>query len=68
MPLGRWAQVEVRQDEGGLLSVSLDGKQVVSVTDRERPYPAGKVGLYVEGAHAHFADVSAARPRRGTKQ
>lgn len=68
VPLGRWARVEVRQEEGGRLRVSLDGRELVAVTDRERPYPAGRVGLYVEGAHAHFAEVSAARPPGGTKE
>lgn len=68
VPLGRWADVEVRQEEGGRLSVSLDGRDLVSFTDRERPYSAGRVGLYVEGAHAHFASVSGGRPGRGTKE
>lgn len=68
VPLGRWADVEVSQDEGGRLRVALDGREVVTFIDRERPYPAGRVGLYVEGAHAHFAAVSAARRRRATKE
>jgi hypothetical protein len=67
-PLGRWAAVDVRQDEDGGLTVLLDGRKVASVRDRERPYPAGRVGLYVEGAHAHFADVLAGRPGRAMKR
>jgi hypothetical protein len=67
-PLGSWADVEVTHGEDGSLRVRLGGRDVADFTDRERPYPIGRVGLYVEGAHAHFADVSASRPRRGTKQ
>lgn len=68
VPLGRWADVEVRQDEENLITVSLDGRVIARVRDRERPYPAGRIALYVEGAHAHFADVRAGRPGPGTKE
>lgn len=68
VPLGRWALVEVEQDEGHGITVRLDGRRVAAFVDRERPYPAGRIALYVEGAHAHFADVSAGRPGRGTKE
>lgn len=67
VPLGRWALVEIRQDEEHVISVRLDGRPIASVRDRERPYPAGRVALYVEGAHAHFADVFAGRLARATK-
>jgi hypothetical protein len=58
--VGDWSEVQVRQ-RGARMSVSVDDRQVVTFTDRERPYPAGSVGAYTEDARVEFRDI-AARP------
>ena len=57
-PLGRWYLVRVRQ-RGAAIDVSVDGKPLVAVTDTERPYLAGRIGLYAEDAAATFQPLSA---------
>lgn len=59
-PVGEWSEVRARQD-GPRMTVSVDDRQVVAFTDRERPYPAGSVGAYTEDARVEFRDI-AARP------
>jgi hypothetical protein len=57
-PVGAWNTVHVRQ-VGSSITVSVNGVQVVSFTDSERPYGSGTFGLYSEDAHVHFDDVAA---------
>lgn len=53
---GRWYDVQVRH-VGNTITVWVDGQQLVTFTDTERPYASGSVGLYNEDAHVHFDDV-----------
>jgi hypothetical protein len=48
--------VRVRQ-VGAAVTVWVDGVQVVSLTDAERPYAGGAFGLYSEDAHVQFDNV-----------
>jgi hypothetical protein len=57
-PFGTWASIRILQD-GASLAVEANGARVARFTDRERPYLGGRIGLYTEDAHAHFADVTA---------
>ncbi|UPT74870.1 MAG: calcium-binding protein [Elusimicrobiota bacterium] len=59
-PLGKWAKIRVEQDEDSRMSVYADGKLVVTFTDVQRPYRAGRVGFYGEDCEARLADVRAA--------
>jgi hypothetical protein len=65
-PIGPWYRIGVAQT-GDTIQVSVNGVQVVTVIDRERPYSSGRVGLYSEDAEAYFDDVaiSTATPPRG---
>lgn len=56
-PLGTWATVSVTQAAGHRILVYVDGVLVTDFTDAERPYDAGKIGLYGEDCFARFADV-----------
>ncbi|WP_030824761.1 family 16 glycoside hydrolase [Streptomyces hygroscopicus] len=56
-PVGDWSDVRVRQ-RGPRMTVSVDDRQVVGFTDRERPYTAGSVGAYTEDARAEFRDIT----------
>ena len=40
------------------MTISADGATLGSVTDGERPYTSGAVGLYTEDAHVHVDTVS----------
>ncbi|MFJ2195970.1 family 16 glycoside hydrolase [Streptomyces violaceusniger] len=55
--VGDWSDVRVRQ-QGPRMTVSVDDRQVVGFTDRERPYAAGSVGAYTEDARAEFRDIT----------
>ena len=55
--VGPWHTFRVRQ-VGNTITVWGDGVQLASVTDNERPYLSGAVGLYNEDAEDHFDDVS----------
>jgi hypothetical protein len=58
---GPWNTVRVRQ-VGNTITVWVDGNQVVSFTDSERPYGSGALGLYTEDAHVHFDNVRLQAP------
>ncbi len=58
-PAGAWYAVQVEQ-AGSQLTVSVDGAPIVQITDGERPYLRGTLGLYTEDAAVHFNDVSVA--------
>lgn len=44
--------------EGNVLTVYIDGKQILQYTDREAPYLTGKVGLHCESATVTFTDFT----------
>jgi hypothetical protein len=56
-PIGAWYRLEIAQT-GSTIQASVDGRVVASVTDTERPYSAGRVGLYTEDAEVYFDDVA----------
>jgi hypothetical protein len=56
-PVGGTYTVRVRQ-VGSTMTVWVNGSQVTSFTDNERPYGSGAVGLYNEDAHVHFDEVT----------
>ena len=58
-PVGTWASVQVRQ-VGATMSVWVNGSQLTTFTDKERPYTSGAVGLYNEDAKTYFDDVRVA--------
>lgn len=43
---------------GATMSVSVDGVQIVSFTDQERPYLAGRLGVYTEDARIFLDNVT----------
>lgn len=61
--IGQWNRVEIAQSEknGTTISVSVDGRQIVTFTDRERPYGAGRIGVYSEDAAVRATNVTVAR-------
>jgi len=59
-PLGAWADITITQDSTNLISVSAGGRPVTAFRDEQRPYAAGKIGLYGEDCLARFKNVSAA--------
>jgi hypothetical protein len=58
---GPWNTVRVRQ-VGSSITVWVNGSQIVSFTDNERPYSSGSVGLYTEDAHVHFDNIAVTQP------
>ncbi|HUI97070.1 MAG TPA: hypothetical protein VLX44_15040 [Xanthobacteraceae bacterium] len=65
-PIGGWHQFEIRQarneernQERDVITVRLDGVEIVSYVDGERPYVAGGLGLYGEDAEVQLDDVTA---------
>jgi len=55
--VGEWARFSIRQD-GDVISVSVDGQELVRFQDLERPYLAGRIGLYTEDARVVMDDVA----------
>ncbi|NKQ52531.1 DUF1080 domain-containing protein [Amycolatopsis sp. K13G38] len=51
--VGDWHEVRVRQT-GTTITVWVDGAEPITLRDDERPYPAGRIGLYAEDATAEF--------------
>jgi len=58
-PPGRWYSIRVQQ-RGNVIRVDVDGRRLVRFVDRQRPYLAGQIGLYVEDASATFEPVAVA--------
>ena len=56
-PIGRRYAVTVQQ-RGTLMTVHVDGEQVVQFRDRERPYTAGRLALYSEDAAIRVHEVA----------
>ena len=70
-PMGPWYRVRVTQAKE-TIRVYVDGLQIATVTDDERPYSSGRVGLYTEDAEVYFDDVAvttkSAPPARGREK
>jgi len=60
-PVGRWYTVRVRQVLN-TVTVWVNGAQVVSFTDTERPYVTGSLGLYNEDSQVRFESVTVNAP------
>ena len=60
-PVGRWYTVRVRQ-VSGTMTVWVNGVQVVSFTDTQRPYLKGSVGLYNEDSQVRFDSLTVNAP------
>lgn len=56
-PIGHWYTVRIRQ-AGSTFTVWVDGVQVATFTDWERPYAAGALGLYSEDAYVQFNNIT----------
>lgn len=56
-PIGVPYAVHITQNAANTITASVNGQLLVTFTDMERPYTAGKIGLYTEDAHVHFDDV-----------
>ncbi len=54
---GTWYGFHVAQ-RGATMTVALDGREIVTFTDREAAYTAGKLGLYSEDARVRLDQVS----------
>jgi hypothetical protein len=59
--VGPWHTIRVRQ-VGNQITAWGDGVLLATVTDNERPYSTGSVGLYTEDAVVHHDDVSVTVP------
>ncbi|MBN9610529.1 MAG: hypothetical protein BGO26_16370 [Actinobacteria bacterium 69-20] len=59
-PTGAWYKVRVRQ-VGPSMTVWVNGKQLVSFTDKQRPYASGHLGLYNEDAQTSFTGIEVQR-------
>ncbi|QXJ23776.1 DUF1080 domain-containing protein [Actinomadura graeca] len=55
--VGRWYEVGVSH-RGAAMTVRVDGRELTTFTDTERPYTEGAVGLYTEDAEVEFRDIS----------
>jgi hypothetical protein len=60
-PVGTWNDVKVRQ-QGATMHVQVNGRDLATFTDQERPYLSGSVGLYNEDAHVQFKNVVVTEP------
>jgi hypothetical protein len=56
-PIGPWYRVGVAQ-VGQTIQVFVNDLLIATVTDQERPYFSGRLGLYTEDAEAYFDNVS----------
>jgi 3-keto-disaccharide hydrolase len=57
-PLGVWHRFAVTQ-EGGRITVDVNGTKVASYHDDERSYTSGALGFYAEDAEVQIADITA---------
>lgn len=56
--LGAFDGIRIQQIES-TIKVNVNDREILSFTDRERPYLNGKLGLYSEDAYVQFDDISA---------
>jgi hypothetical protein len=57
-PIGAWHDFLIVQT-GNLITVHLNGTEIASYADSERPYTNGHLGLYTEDAEVHLDEVVA---------
>jgi 3-keto-disaccharide hydrolase len=57
-PIGTWHSFAIAQ-EGDVIAIRLNGVEIASYADTERPYTHGNLGLYAEDAEVQLDDVSA---------
>ncbi|HVF53961.1 MAG TPA: DUF1080 domain-containing protein [Actinomycetota bacterium] len=62
-PVGSWNKVRIIQ-RGAHIVVEVNGTQIVSFVDNERPYLGGRIGLYNEDADVRFDDIVVRVPQR----
>ena len=55
-PVGEDHRVEIRQ-QWPRMTVVVDGEELATITDEERPYHGGSIGLYTEDATVRFHDI-----------
>jgi Domain of Unknown Function (DUF1080) len=60
-PIGKWYKVNVVQSSN-LIKVYVNGNLIASVTDTERPYTTGRIGLYNEDSSVLFGPVLVTLP------
>lgn len=56
-PIGQDYKVRVEHD-WPRMTVSVDGQELATVVDEERPYRGGAIGLYTEDARVRFQDLT----------
>lgn len=61
-PIGAWNHVSIRQ-VGGTVTISVNGRLLARVVDRQRPYLDGRLGLYAEDSRVAFTRI-VVRPAR----
>ncbi len=59
--VGEWHTVRVKHT-GSTFTVWVNGTQLATFTDLERPYSSGAVGLYTEDADVHFNNAVVSQP------
>ena len=59
--VGQWYTIRVKH-VGNSFTVWVNGSQLATYTDQERPYTSGAVGLYTEDADVHFNNAVATQP------
>jgi hypothetical protein len=59
--IGVWHTFRIRQ-VGATMTVWGDGLRLATVTDRQRPYVSGRLGLYDEDSSVHFDAVRITQP------
>ena len=56
--VGSFADVNIKQT-GATITIVVNGSELATFADTERPYFTGKLGLYNEDAYVHFDNVKA---------
>jgi hypothetical protein len=57
-PIGAWHDFTILQ-EGASITIRLNGVEIASYVDAERPYTGGQLGLYSEDAEVQLDDITA---------
>ncbi len=57
-PIGQWYTVKIEQDAANTITVSVNGSNVSTFTDTERPYGMGNIAFYTEDSEINVDDVS----------
>jgi hypothetical protein len=65
-PVGAWYRVRIEQ-AGTTIRAFVNGQPLVTVTDQERPYTSGRIGLYSEDAEVYFDNVALTTPSKPGK-